>query len=159
MCIACWQYTQLAVSKCFKHSENITRTVSIKSQNHIKNVFQPILWQYLKQNWWTLCSPTSSQTQFSVLVCGSYKHRLGQESLLFPYILFSFPFFFFKENVSLAVQMKCGPFHFKLIITVWLEKNSQANFTLLAKISVQRKEEFSWLWDHKAVGGTLGWKS
>lgn len=47
--------------------------------------------------------------------------------------------------------MKDGPFHFKLFIIVWLEKNNQANFILLTKRLVQCKEEFSWFWDHEAV--------
>ena len=58
---------------------------------------------------------------------------------------------FFKENVSGSSNEESGPFHFKLIITEWLEKNIQANCILLTKRSLQCKEEFSWFWDHNAA--------
>ena len=85
----------------------------------------------------------------------SCKLRPGAGVPISPLYFVFIIIFFLKESVSPVVPMKGGPFHFKLILTVWLEKNSQANFILLAKRSVQCKEEFSWFWDHKAVGELL----
>lgn len=135
--------------------------VYTKPKPHEK-LFKPILWQYLSNTDGVFVPQPALSPNFQCLSSSPVNTGLGQDSPLFPYILFVFILFFFlRGNVSLVVQMKGGPFHFKLIITVWLEKNNQENFILLVKTSAQCREEFSWFRDHKAVGEgeTIGWKS